>query len=84
MTNISETKELSGTLKKPTAGQLKYLAAGYTNDPVHGVITGTGNQTSLWFASTGQTATAANVVLNGQYYMGIWRERLVALGFVGI
>ena len=63
---------------------IKYLAAGYTNDPVHGVITGTGNQTSLWFASTGQTGTAANVVLNGQYYMGIWRERLVALGFVGI
>ena len=63
---------------------IKYLAAGYTNDQVHGVITGTGNQTSLWFASTGQTGTAANVVLNGQYYMGIWRERLVALGFVGI
>jgi hypothetical protein len=30
VTNISETKELSGTLKKPTAGQLKYLAAGLT------------------------------------------------------
>jgi hypothetical protein len=30
VTNISETKELSGTLKKPTAGQLKYHAAGLT------------------------------------------------------
>ena len=28
VTDIAETKELSGTAKKPTVGQLKWLAAG--------------------------------------------------------
>ena len=63
---------------------IKYVAAGYTNDPIHGVITGVGNQTDLFFAAQGQTGTAAEVQQNGQYYMSIYRERLLALGFVGI
>jgi len=63
---------------------IKYVAAGYTNDPIHGAITGVGNTTDLFFAALGQTGTAAEVQQNGQYYMGIYRERLVALGFVGI
>jgi len=63
---------------------IKYVAAGYTNDPIHGVITGVGNQNDLFFASLNQTGTALEVQQNGQYYMGIYRERLLALGFVGI
>ena len=63
---------------------IKFAAAGYTGDPVQTPtpLTNTINQGSTLF--TGQTATQANVTANGQYYMGIARNRLVALGFVGI
>ncbi len=66
---------------------IKYTAAGYTGDPVQtptpltNTITGVNPASTLF---TGQAATQANVTANGQYYMGIARNRLLALGFVGI
>lgn len=63
---------------------IKFTAAGYTGDPTQNPtpLTNTTNLNSTLF--TGQAATQANVTANGQYYMGIARNRLVALGFVGI
>ena len=63
---------------------IKFTAAGYTGDPVQTPtpLTNTTTLSSTLFA--GQTATQANVTANGQYYMGIARNRLLALGFVGI
>ena len=63
---------------------IKFTAAGYTGDPTQTPtpLTNTINLNSTLF--TGQAATQANVTANGQYYMGIARNRLIALGFVGI
>jgi len=63
---------------------IKFTAAGYTGDPTQTPtpLTNTVNSGSTLFA--GQAATQANVTANGQYYMGIARNRLLALGFVGI
>ena len=63
---------------------IKYTAAGYTGDPVQTPtpLTNTNGSGSTLFV--GQAATQANVTANGSYYMSIARNRLLALGFVGI